>query len=250
MIYVGIDVGLVHLALVKAEVEEYEIKSIIGLELIDLTRLTHTVVPKSECKLFHTNDAYDRISHFLQEYAGFFTDVDQVRIERQPICGLIHVEQLLFGHFREKAKLISPNAMHKHFGIGHLTYEQRKEKTVIIASPYLKSHHEWSKDTDARLHDMADALCILMYSLHTERENYRRQSINREKIKFGSDTLTVSDYLDTFKFNEVIVDDTVSRTSQLSHHQLTISSKEWLTISDMPIDNTPTSNIPTSNIIN
>ena len=41
MIYVGIDVGLVHLALVKAEVEEYEIKSIIGLELIDLTRLTH-----------------------------------------------------------------------------------------------------------------------------------------------------------------------------------------------------------------
>jgi hypothetical protein len=209
MIYAGIDVGITNLAIVKCIVEEFQIVQVIEAHRIDLGKLKHVKVSKSDCKLHHTNDAYDRIQHFLQEYADFFNNVDQVRIERQPITGLVHIEQLLFGHFRSKAKLVSPNAMHKFFNIQHYDYEGRKKQTQNIAQPYLKQHvsYDWEHD---RVHDMTDALCLVLYSLHVDKEEYDRSqqlSTFEQKLKLVSmvdDTKNLDSFFDQFKYNNTI----------------------------------------------
>ena len=49
--------------------------------------------------------------------------------------------------------LVSPVSMHTHFGMRHLNYDERKERTVSIEGeiPY------------ERKHDIADALCMIVY---------------------------------------------------------------------------------------
>jgi len=54
--------------------------------------------------------------------------------------------------------LVSPVSMHTHFGMRHLSYEERKERTVSIASKYI--HEEIPYE---RKHDIADALCMIVY---------------------------------------------------------------------------------------
>lgn len=181
-IWVSFDVGLVNLAYVKSKINTstYTIETILNAKNIDLTNLPHTKVSRENCTLYHSNDVYDRIQHFIQEYEDEFLDVDKVRIERQPITGLVHVEQLLFGYFRSKSQLISPNSMHKHFGINNLDYDQRKEKTVKIAEPYLENFQGWDRN---RKHDLADALCILLYSLSLEQQKAIIQKQAMDKIE-------------------------------------------------------------------
>ena len=220
MIYVGIDVGITNLAIVKCLVEEFKIIRVLEAHRIDLGKLKHVKVSKSNCKLHHTNDAYDRIQHFLQEYDELFQNVDQVRIERQPITGLVHIEQLLFGHFRSKAKLVSPNAMHRFFNIQQYDYEGRKQQTIKIARPLIESHlsfnatssspsYNWNMD---RVHDMADALCLVIYALHIdqkEHEKTKQIQIFEEKLKskpilFIDDTKTADSFFEQFRFTPVI----------------------------------------------
>jgi hypothetical protein len=55
--------------------------------------------------------------------------------------------------------------MHKHFNINFLTYEWRKVKTVEIADTMLGHFPEYRELE--RQHDIADALCLLLYWLHT-----------------------------------------------------------------------------------
>jgi hypothetical protein len=73
--------------------------------------------------------------------------------------------------------------MHKHFGIGYLDYENRKIKTEQIAGEYFPSEQNnyWNQ---VRKHDMADAMCMIIYYTHKERENYRLRNITR----FAEDT--------------------------------------------------------------
>lgn len=174
--WVGIDVGLANLAIVKVQVNVAE--NILILEncmCVDLTQgFVHRKVKRKDCKLHHTKDAYDRISHFLQEFEGewFSPNVKKIFIERQPITGLVHVEQLLFGHFRERAELVSPNEMHKWLGIGHLEYDQRKEHNVEYTKPYFAALNSEHYEGRERKHDMADALCLLLFKLHVKHEEY------------------------------------------------------------------------------
>lgn len=172
---IAIDVGIVNLALIKAKVDDtlWTIHEIMFAQVIDLTSLRHDRVPSQECKLHHSNDIYDRIQHFLQEYQYVFEDesIETILIERQPLGGLCHVEQLLFGHFREKAKLISPNAMHRFFHINHLSYEARKEQTTKITKAWLEPF--WQNRE--RVHDLADALCIMLYYLHTQHTEQKQK---------------------------------------------------------------------------
>lgn len=211
MIYVGIDVGIENLAIVKCLVEQYEITRVIEAHRINLGELKHIKVSRSACLLHHTNDAYDRVQHFLQEYADFFNGVDQVRIERQPITGLVHIEQLLFGHFREKAELVSPNAMHKFFNIQTYDYQGRKKQTEKIAQPYIEScvSYDWKTD---RVHDMADALCILIFSLSKEKNEYEQsqrlkqfeQKLKEKPMLFIDESKPIGEFLDQFRFSNPI----------------------------------------------
>ena len=229
MIFLSIDVGILNLAFVKAYVDEklWKIEKILECKRINICLLKHTKVQRSECKLEHSNDVYDRIQHFLQEYEEEFQDVDQVLIERQPLGGLVHVEQLLFGHFRKKVKLISPNAMHKFLGINGLDYEARKQFTTKLAEPYLKEF--WVEDkmendggsggggggnggngggeiTVLRTHDMADAFCILLYELHKQKKDTQLKQKKESNISLLLPQIkeidTINHFLDQFKFNK------------------------------------------------
>jgi len=205
MIYLSIDVGIINLALIKANVEKHKITQILDARLINLNTIQHKTTTITDCKLHHSNDVYDKIQHLFQEHGEIFQDIECVLIERQPITGLVHVEQLLFGHFRSMARLISPNSMHKWFGISHLTYEQRKEETTKIATSYLNQCKDWMKSE--RLHDMADSLCILLFSLHVEsnaakmkEEEKRKQESMTEFIYDG--TTTLNDFFENFRYNQ------------------------------------------------
>ena len=174
MIYVSIDVGIVNLAVVKAEVHDFQITKILASHVINLNNLLHQRVSRKDCLLHHSNDVFDKIEHLLQEHGHLFADVDHLLIERQPITGLVHVEQILFGKFRSIARLISPNAMHKWLCINHLDYDQRKIETTRVARPYLHMFPSWVETE--RVHDMADSLCILLYTLHVDKQQSQTPS--------------------------------------------------------------------------
>jgi hypothetical protein len=60
--------------------------------------------------------------------------------------------------FKEKVILVSPVSMHVHFGMRHLEYEERKERTVAIAEKYIEGGIPYE-----RKHDIADALCMIVF---------------------------------------------------------------------------------------
>jgi hypothetical protein len=168
MLVASIDVGIINLAVVFARIaDDFTVESIERVENVNTTHFEHDLVPYDDCTLGHTKTTTDRLSHFVQERAPWFDACEVVLIERQPIMGHTDVEQCLFMLFRDKAHLVSPNAMHKHFNINYLTYEWRKVKTVEIADTMLGHHPEYLGLE--RRHDIADALCLLLYWLHTTR---------------------------------------------------------------------------------
>ena len=59
---------------------------------------------------------------------------------------------------KDKVVLVSPVSMHAHFGMRHLNYDERKERTVSIASKYIEGEIPYE-----RKHDIADALCMIVY---------------------------------------------------------------------------------------
>ena len=134
---------------------------------IDLRRLLHKRVPHEQCTIPHTRETCDRVAHFLQEYADFFDEADHVLIERQPPVGLKDIEGLIMQAHRAKTTLISPNKMHKFFGISRFSYEERKVRTEHIASPHLEGISTYENNT--RRHDMADSACICLFFVDTQR---------------------------------------------------------------------------------
>ena len=167
MLVASFDVGIINLALVVAHVniETNQVQRVVHAELIDTTCMRHTRVEADKCTLGHTKTATDRLMHVVQERPQLL-GCDVVLIERQPIQGHTDVQELLFFLFRDKAVLVSPNSMHKHFNIQNAPYEWRKVYTVQIATPFLSGHPAFTGAE--RQHDMADALCILLYWLHAE----------------------------------------------------------------------------------
>ena len=204
MIVLSIDVGWTNLAFIKAHVdpERWVITHILATFCVDLSSLPHKKVPLSQCLLHHSNDAFDKIQHLIQEFeADYFQDLDQIFIERQPITGLVHIEQLLFGYFRQRAQLISPNAMHKFFKIHDFDYETRKKITTKIAEEFLKNFSSWQERT--RLHDMGDAFCLLIYAIHEKHRIYQQQqkteSMDDSLSRFNQTGLSVTEFFHTFQ---------------------------------------------------
>lgn len=214
MIIVSCDVGIVNLAFVKVSVEEWNIQNIIDAFVVDITKIP--CIP-TLCTLHHSNTVYDQVEHLLQFYERFFKNVDVVLIERQPICGLVHVEQILYGELRKRfscqTDLVSPNAMHKWLGITNLDYDQRKAFTTKFATDYLSFNTQFS--TRLRKHDMADALCLLLFWLDKKKklqqkqlEEEKREREREEKEKRVNNALkritnqevTIREYFDQFRY--------------------------------------------------
>lgn len=160
----GIDIGYHNLGLVLAECNKEKIQ-VLYVKKVDLTSY----------KTKETPELSDMIHGFVTEYSDIFCQADQVLIERQPPGGIASVEVLLHYMFRHKAVLISPVSMHKHFNIGHLDYEQRKERTECIAQKYLDCF-EYYKSL-GRKHDIADALCMILYQSFRNGTSLKKQQV-------------------------------------------------------------------------
>ena len=174
---ISIDVGYHNLGLVKAHIDEtYEI-TVHEVFLVDLQKLPHRRVNRSECKLEHTNELADLMAHFIQEYGYLLDEAEKIFIERQPPTGLTNIETLLLYLYREKTELVSPNSMHKHFMIGHLEYEKRKERTIELSNKFLE-HFQIYKEMN-RKHDIADAVCMIIFKNSYDKERYRLKNLQK-----------------------------------------------------------------------
>jgi len=132
-------------------------------------------VSLEDYKYLRSNDMVDLVPLFVEDHQDIFDAADKILIERQPPGGFTNIEILLHYMFRDKVSLISPVSMHTHFGMRHLDYDQRKERTVSIAEKYIVGEIPYE-----RKHDIADALCMIVYY------NFR----------------TTVHFFDTFKFKE------------------------------------------------
>ena len=185
MIIIGIDVGYHNMAMVETQVDEDYNVTVTNVHTIDLTNLPHRRVSVSNCYLHHSLEIADLMAHFIQEYGPILEQADKIVIERQPPTGLTQIETLLFYLYRDKTILVSPNAMHSHFKIGHLEYSDRKQQTIRIANPYLKDFPNLG-----RIHDASDALCLILFHLWPYKEKIRLLKIDRtlpfDKYKYVS----------------------------------------------------------------
>ena len=135
-----------------------------GLVLADCDRKTKVEVryikkvSLEDYKYIYSNDIVDLVPLFVNDHKDIFESADKILIERQPPGGFTNIEVLLNYMFKDKVLLISPVSMHSHFGMRHLNYEERKERTESIASKYIEGDIPYE-----RKHDIADALCMIVY---------------------------------------------------------------------------------------
>jgi len=147
MLILGIDIGYHNMGLVLAEVDNGTDIKVEYMKKVSL----------GDYKYVHSNDFVDLIPLFVEDHRHIFDSADKILIERQPPMGFTNIEILLHYMFKDKVSLISPVSMHTHFGMRHLDYEQRKERTVSIAEKYI------NVIPYERKHDIADALCMIVY---------------------------------------------------------------------------------------
>jgi len=129
----------------------------------------------ADYKYVYSNDIVDLIPLFVEDHRDLFDAAEKILIERQPPGGFTNVEILLHYMFKDKVTLVSPVSMHVHFGMRHLNYDQRKERTVSIAEKYIDGDIPYE-----RKHDIADALCMIVY------HNFRNTVHFFDKFKFSS----------------------------------------------------------------
>lgn len=155
----GIDVGLVHLALAFGTIhgEDFSV-TIDWVNLVDATVLEHGRVPRSECRLHHTGMAVDRVQHVIQERQPDFDAVEEIVIERQPPGGIRDVEQVFVTLFRDRCVVVCPRTMHVFLGSSGLTYPERKAVSMNRAQRYVPDIRTRFPKAD----DVADAVCLLL----------------------------------------------------------------------------------------
>jgi len=183
MKYLGIDIGIVHLAIVGFEINDLERFKVVDPDEIYLCKLINITEQiyncnRSTCKLYHEKTICDYMMHLFQNYSDIFKEADKILIERQPLQGLISVQDLILREYRSKCLLVSPNSMHKYFGINDLDYERRKVSVEKISSKYLSGFREYCFNT--RKHDMADAFCILYFYLVGIKEKVQEKARYKE----------------------------------------------------------------------
>ena len=200
----SIDVGIKNLALTVTlcnadHTGALFADTVVFCQKIDVVQLVQQCERKN-CSLQHTNMLADRMAHFTQQFGNVIRECQVLLIEQQPITGLTGVEQLIAHAFRDRAKLISPRAMHKHFGVQHLDYEDRKRGAEAIACELLRDC-EYYQGLE-RKHDVADAMCMTLFYLHMERERLHAQlekiRIDRERRELLASRLPLGQTVDEF----------------------------------------------------
>ena len=144
----AIDIGYHNMGLVLAEFEDDPKIYVKCMKKASL----------EDYKYIRSNDFIDLIPLFVEDHQELFDSADKILIERQPPGGFTNIEILLHYMFRDKVVLVSPVSMHTHFGMRHLDYEERKERTVSMTEKYLKDDIPYE-----RKHDIADAFCMIVY---------------------------------------------------------------------------------------
>lgn len=198
----SIDVGLLHLALVKICLSDDHLirdevikeDEIVLCELVDITELVSNC-NDPKCELHHDKIICDYMMHLFKKYVSDFDSADLILVERQPPTGLVAVEQLIIREYRNKSKLISPTAMLNFFGILHFEYIERKIHTEKIAMEYLGGIKVFV--FNERRHDMADAFCILYYHLSIKRKEYKEE-LKKEELRKINKTFATN--LQQFKY--------------------------------------------------
>ena len=198
----SIDVGVQHLGLSLALVnkDDYTFDRIVDINLVDITKFTHNVCDKGHCKLLHTKTFYDWLTHVFVEHLCF-EQADVILIERQPPRGFVVVEQVIFGKYREKSWLISPNSIHKYMSIGHLDYEGRKLSTVNMAKKYFTEELKFQLSKYDREHDVADSVCQILYWCDKRTNEYR---LEQRKNSFNLKNIDCIKFLESFRYKKCL----------------------------------------------
>jgi hypothetical protein len=166
-LWISIDIGIIHMGVVCGLVNHmYDLIDIKSIQLLDIRTLIHGRIPREKCQLLHTRDILDRVSHFIQELQPIFDSAAHILIERQPFQGLTAVEKLIYQKVRHKATLVHPTSMHRFFGIPKgVSYEKRKEIIEGKSYRYLTPCQIGEMVRLERSHDIADAVCLLVFAL-------------------------------------------------------------------------------------
>ena len=188
MIIISIDIGVHNLGWCWCEIgEDWDPLNIIVKDVgrRDISIHSHLSVCPRECKLHHDNNMVDYVLHFKQDYGWMFDQSDLVLIERQPPGGFINIQDLLTYFWRDKVQLINPISVHTHFGMRMYDYDERKVKSMEIASKFIG--HMKSFKTNVRKHDMADAMLSILWLVGGKRQDYldekrRREAYERRKL--------------------------------------------------------------------
>jgi hypothetical protein len=199
-IVLSIDIGIVNLGISVGIVDEnFNIKEITYVDLFNITKFTHErELEGVECKLYHTKSIADWMEHLFNEHLPLFRESDYILIERQPPCGLVAIEQIIYYKWREKCILISPRSMHKYYNIGSYDYEQRKEKTMDIATKlyYWNPRAIDRYETFERKHDISDSICLMGFWVNRKKEKdiHRKNKDRLNKIKFSNTGVNTNDW--------------------------------------------------------
>ena len=141
MLIMSIDIGVHNLGWCWCEIDEetWDPASIVvkNVGRRDISVHSHISVCARECKLHHDNNMVDYVLHFKQDFGWMFDQSDLVLIERQPPIGFINIQDLFTLFWRDKVQLINPVSVHTHFGMRPYDYEQRKVRSMEIASEYI-----------------------------------------------------------------------------------------------------------------
>ena len=139
--------------------------NVLSCNRIDITKVKHSRVNYCNCTLRHERCIPDYLDHFIQEHQIMFDECDVLLLERQPPVGITNVQDLLFTKFRDKVLLVSPNSVHKYFGLS-TDYTERKVVSETIAQDFLINFDKFTQNS--RKHDISDAMLMIIFYFKKE----------------------------------------------------------------------------------
>ena len=204
-----IDVGILNLGVSIGLIDkEFNLKEIAYVDLINITKYTHErELDGIKCKLRHTKSIADWMEHIFHEHLPLFQEADYILVERQPPSGLVAIEQLIYYRWRDKCHIISPRSMHKYYNIGNFDYEQRKQKTIYIATNLYKWHQRAIDRYEKfeRKHDITDSVCLMAFWLNKNKINYleKKRKDRLQNIQLDTTGMTIDEWFEQFRYKSI-----------------------------------------------
>lgn len=193
--YCFLDCGIKNMGLIILSVtSRWTIPIIEFIQRVNITSLDKSLTE------YNSNELADRMDRFFETFRDRLDECERIFIERQPIMGLVAVEQMIFKKYREKAILLSPNSVHRYFRIGKThgyTYQSRKMESDHIAENYIKIYGSQEVcsyyDSLDRRHDVSDCICMAIYVIEQKRRELEQyvvslQDTENDRMKKKSNT--------------------------------------------------------------